>query len=313
MTRTFTLLALLLTIPLAAIGDVYKWQDEDGNWHYSDKPPAEGKSFDTISVPVEPRNMVIARRAGPEHRPEHYFINQYAGPAEIELTITEASNVRPVPPLPARFVLPGQVERKLVAFEGIDPTLGFAYRLGFTLVPGEPMTTLPSDLDYFPPFARGTTFPISQGLDEDKTHQDAANEWAVDIAMPVGTPVLAARGGVVMDFEDDFRGEGKQDKKFLPRANHVRILHDDGSMGVYAHLQSNSARVRPGMRVPTGRWIANSGNTGYSSGPHLHFVVQINVGMELQALPFRFKLPGGGVMDPDRKQLLEGVLPRPAP
>jgi len=51
--------------------------------------------------------------------------------------------------------------------------------------------------------------------------------------------------------------------------------------------------VRPGMRVPAGHWIANSGNSGYSSGPHLHFVVQMNIGMALASLPLRFRRPHG--------------------
>jgi len=176
-------------------------------------------------------------------------------------------------------------------------------------VPGAPQDELPPDPDFFPPFARGSRFPISQGLDDSHTHIDPPNRYAVDIGMPTGTPVLAARAGVVMDFEDNFHGEGKQAKQYMNRANYVRLLHDDGSMAVYAHLQADSARVRPGMRVPAGYWLANSGNSGYSSGPHLHFVVQINAGMSLESLPFRFKLPTGGSMDPDRPQMLEGVLP----
>ena len=129
--------------------------------------------------------------------------------------------------------------------------------------------------------------------------------------MPVGTPVLAARSGVVMEMEDDFHGGGRQEERYLRRANHVRILHDDGTMAVYAHLQPNSARVYPGARVPAGTWIANSGNTGYSSGPHLHFVIQLNVGMAIESLPFRFRKKNGRPVVPDRRMMLGGVLPKP--
>jgi murein DD-endopeptidase MepM/ murein hydrolase activator NlpD len=82
-------------------------------------------------------------------------------------------------------------------------------------------------------------------------------------------------------------------------------------MSVYAHLDPNSARVYPGARVPAGTWIGNSGNTGYSSGPHLHFVVQINAGLSLTSIPFRFRMPGGGTMSPEGREQLSGVLSTP--
>ena len=306
-----TSIALLLCSLFAATthgGDVYKWQDENGHWNYSDRPPAGEADYDTVQTPAEPRAMVSSRRGGAQHQPEHFFFNQYHGAAEIELYLSQAENVRAEPPLPARFVLPATSERSLVRFSAVDPTRAFTYRLGYRLVPGAPLSELPPDPDFYPPFARGSRFPISQGLDDNHTHTDPPNQYAVDIGMPTGTPVLAARAGVVMDFEDDFHGEGKQTPQYMNRANYVRVLHDDGSMAVYAHLQADSARVRPGMRVPAGYWLANSGNSGYSSGPHLHFVIQINTGMALESLPFRFRLPAGGSMDPDRPQMLEGVV-----
>jgi murein DD-endopeptidase MepM/ murein hydrolase activator NlpD len=306
------LLGLAALAGAAFAGDIYKWQDEAGNWHYSDRPPPTlEQSFETIEASADPRQMVSARRVGTRERPEHAFLNRYHGPAELELNISEHQNVQSEPPLPARFVLPPAAEQTLVRFQPIDPTRSFSYQLSYRLVPGPPSSDLPGDALFYPPFARGSRFPISQGIDDRHTHLDPPNRYAVDIAMPTGTPVLAARAGVVMDFEDDFHGEGKAEPRFMSRANFVRILHDDDSMAVYAHLQANSTRVRPGMRVEAGHWIANSGNSGYSSGPHLHFVVQLNVGMALESLPFRFRTPTGGSMDPDRPQYLDGVLRAP--
>jgi len=306
---TALLAALLLALPPWGAADVYKWQDDKGLWHFSDRPPEDGSDFAEIRTPADPRARISTRRTGPRENPEHWFFNQYHGPAEIELSVLDASNVRSDPPLPARFVLAPDAEQSLVRFSPERADAGFRYRLSYRVIPGRPTQTLPEDLDFYPPIAMDEIFPISQGLDDSSTHSDSANRYAVDIAMPIGTPVLAARGGVVMDVEDNFRGGGQHDERFLPRANQVRILHDDGSMALYAHLQANSVRVRPGLRVAAGHWIANSGNTGYSSGPHLHFVVQLNTGMTLESLPFRFRRPGGGVMDPDRPQLLRGVLP----
>jgi murein DD-endopeptidase MepM/ murein hydrolase activator NlpD len=254
--------------------------------------------------------MVTMRKAGKKQTPSYTFFNHYHGPAELEVRLKLADNIVSIPPLPATVVLPAQTEQQVVRFRADNPQQGFRYQMAYTLIPGPPLVRLPDNIDFYPPFPTGNDFPISQGFDGDSTHKDTANQYAVDIVMPTGTPVLAARSGVVMNLEDDFHG-GDQKQRYLDRANRIRILHDDGSMAVYAHLQPNSAKVYPGMKVPTGTWIASSGNTGFSNGPHLHFVVQINAGMALESLPFRFRLPDGGTMTPEGPAMLDGVLSLP--
>lgn len=306
------LLYPLLAVSMAIGGDLYKWQDQDGIWHFSDKPPKANQSvaadtFEYVALPAEPRPMVSMRQEGTDFEPEYVFFNHYWGPAELEVRLNVAENIRSEPPVPARIILPPQAENRAIRFFAQDPARGFRYQMAYTLVPGAPLKVLPEDMDFYPPFPAGNDFPISQGFEGDVTHKDAANQYAIDIVMPIGTPVLAARSGVIMDTEDDFHG-GEQSEKFLDRANRIRILHDDGSMAVYAHLEPNSVRLHPGTRVPAGAWIANSGNTGFSNGPHLHFVVQINAGMALESLPFRFRQPGGATMTPETTGTLSGVL-----
>lgn len=81
----------------------------------------------------------------------------------------------------------------------------------------------------------------------------------VDIAVKEGTPVYASKGGTAeLINEGDKVGYGK----------YIRIVHDDGSYTEYGHLSSFS--IRPG-RVAQGQQIALSGNSGDSTGPHLHF------------------------------------------
>ena len=81
---------------------------------------------------------------------------------------------------------------------------------------------------------------------------------------------------------------GTDAKRDMSLANVVRILHDDGTYAIYAHLNWNSIRVRLGDHVQRGEYIADSGNTGFSSGPHLHFVVVRNAGMSMSSIPVRF-------------------------
>jgi murein DD-endopeptidase MepM/ murein hydrolase activator NlpD len=86
----------------------------------------------------------------------------------------------------------------------------------------------------------------------------------VDVAGPVGTPVVAAAPGVVEQ-------AGWNDGGF---GNLVEVRHADGSMTRYAH--NNSLNVSTGQTVAQGQQIAEMGSTGYSTGPHLHFEVHPN-------------------------------------
>jgi len=106
--------------------------------------------------------------------------------------------------------------------------------------------------------------------------------------MPIGTDIMAARGGVVFDVAASNFSGGLDPERDGPRANVVRILHDDGTYAIYAHLNTNTIRVKPGDRVERGEYIADSGNTGFSSGPHLHFAVVRNAGMRIESVPVLF-------------------------
>lgn len=299
----------LLVTCAASAGDMYKWQDQDGIWHFSSTPPETDEQFATVEMPADPKPMVSMRKLGLEREPEYSFINNIWGPVELELELYDAENVSAEPALPARLVLAGQTEKRLLKIKATDPGESFSFRLAYRQMIGPPLDQLPAEVDYYPPFPLGLAFPISQGFDDDTTHKEAPNQFAVDIVMPIGTPILAARAGRVIEMEDDFHGAA-QKERYLTRSNHVRILHDDGTMAVYAHLQPNSLNVRQGAKVSRGQWIANSGNTGYSSGPHLHFVIQLNAGMSLESVPFRFKTPTGETMTPEKRSMINGVLPK---
>uniref|UniRef100_A0A831X206 Peptidase M23 n=1 Tax=Thermorudis peleae TaxID=1382356 RepID=A0A831X206_9BACT len=85
----------------------------------------------------------------------------------------------------------------------------------------------------------------------------------IDIAVPIGTPVQATADGIVQ-FVGNTDGYGVR----------VEIRHADGTVTLYAHL--SEALVQPGQRVVKGETIGKSGNTGASTGPHLHYEIRRN-------------------------------------
>jgi murein DD-endopeptidase MepM/ murein hydrolase activator NlpD len=218
--------------------------------------------------------------------------NPLGGPVQIRLQ-GDAAGFTAVPALPLVVELAAG-ERRVVAHlypaGGQAETGGSDAQLRIAAVPGAPRAHA-DDVPYALPFA-DRPVRIDQGFGGAFSHRDPANAYALDFALPEGTPVLAAREGVVMEVRDDFRESGT-DPRLGQAANLVRVVHADGSMAIYAHLAAGGVQVRVGQAVTRGERLGLSGNTGLSSGPHLHFAVQLNRGLRLESVPFRMAGPLG--------------------
>ena len=211
--------------------------------------------------------------------------NRLAGPIEVILRAGAGGDVPSDPLLPARASVPAGGST-LVA--RLRPPSGRSGNLQLRMqaVPGS-SNARPRDVDYLPPL-RGPA-RIDQGFGGSFSHDDVQNRHALDFAADIGTPVFAARAGTVMQVEAGFRASGLASDDGRTRANFIRILHDDGSMALYAHLAVEGVLARVGQEVTAGQRIGLSGNTGFSTGPHLHFAVQVNRGMQLVSIPFRMR------------------------
>ena len=86
-----------------------------------------------------------------------------------------------------------------------------------------------------------------------------------DWSAPIGTPILAAGRGVI-----------EVAKRKGAYGNYVRIRHANGYQTAYAHMSRFQPGIRPGVKVRQGQVIGYVGNTGLSSGPHLHYEVLVN-------------------------------------
>ena len=110
-------------------------------------------------------------------------------------------------------------------------------------------------MEYRQPF--DGSYPITQRFGE--TITDSTGHKGIDYACPEGTPVLASESGNVVYAGYDNTGYGYM----------VKIKHADGNTTLYAHLSKIVVYV--GQKVERSQVIGYSGNTGNSTGPHLHF------------------------------------------
>lgn len=123
-----------------------------------------------------------------------------------------------------------------------------------------------------------------------RTHT-GKDHYAFDFGIPVGTDVLAMRGGVVHRVRNVsppgsacHNGGGSACANY---ANTVEIKHTDGTIGLYMHLRRPTVAV--GDVLQQGAKVGESGNSGWSTGPHLHVQVQNDCGIWwCQSIPFQF-------------------------
>ncbi len=284
--------AVAAVIALPAIAQVYRYKDEHGNWVYTDRPPSAGQGADTLRIKAEaasPRIVVEPRSSGGTI--DMIAVNECLCVVEFAVKTRGADGQARA----AQAVVPQRSRQVLLEVPAPPGTGTIAFDYGYVI--GDPRATHQPRGPYRAPFAVAQSFTISQAPPDSATHRDAASRNAIDIAMPVGTPVHAAREGLVINVAHQFFRGGLA-PQVSREANFVQVLHDDGTTAVYAHLQMDTIRVRPGQQVERGQYIANSGNTGHSSGPHLHFVVLRNAGLHSESVPVAFAGPGGSSIIP---------------
>jgi murein DD-endopeptidase MepM/ murein hydrolase activator NlpD len=307
MLRFLLLACLMLACASALAKHLYQYTDANGIVHFTDIKPDEsvGQVKATL-VRTDHQPLLRLDESGPDADRSVAFVNSSGGPVSVQIAFEQSSNIASDPPLPAKIVVAPLGETYALRIHPIDQHAGYRYKYLFTYMPGDYRAVQDPNATYRVPFdAAGKTFRVDQAFHGRFSHHDPQNEYAVDINMPDGTSVLAARDGVVMTVDNDFFGNGLDMAQYGDRANNIRIVHADGAMSVYAHLQLESARVHIGQHVKAGQVIALSGDTGYTSGPHLHFCVQMNKGMQLVAVPFQFA-DGGGAFTPQQGQMLGG-------
>ncbi|WP_116475556.1 peptidoglycan DD-metalloendopeptidase family protein [Zobellella maritima] len=308
----------LLLLPMSINANIYRYQDASGVIHYTDSY-LSSVDFEPdlwLEDEINEDGVLIRVLEKPDG---HYFfaLNRLFGPAKLTLSFPRQENVQIPERLLQAIRLAPREEKFIGKLTPLQPG-HWRYDYGFAYMPGKRMlmASFDSRLDENrvrprPEIIRGLTrepmrqapelrapagardigmpfigrYRITQGFNGDYSHHRTANRYALDIALPVGTPLVATKDGIVMDAVDHHVGGGLK-AEYRRRTNYLRLLHDDGTMSLYAHIQTGSILVPEGARVRAGERVAASGNTGYSSGPHLHFALQINNGKGLESIPF---------------------------
>ena len=140
----------------------------------------------------------------------------------------------------------------------------------------ERLAALPSIM----PTAGWLTSQFSSGRRHPVLHVSRPHE-GIDLAAPMGTPIVAPASGVI-------RRAGREGGYGLV----MEIDHGNGIVTKFAHCSRLIARE--GQRVTRGQTVATVGNTGLSTGPHLHYEIHVN-GRVVD--PLKYVLPSGAIPD----------------
>jgi len=217
----------------------------------------------------------------------------------LDLTVTVevlSDNTLASRPVPFTVAVRGQPRVELASFEPRNAAEKWDFRYHYHWLYGCSGGT-PDGTVYALPFDPADHYKLLQGPLGTFSHQaGSGNDYAYDWAMPEGSVVLAAREGVVIGVRSDSAAHGVGER-FKNSANYIIIRHADGTYGEYLHLQANAALVKLGESVRAGQPIGRSGNTGYTSRPHLHFgVFRIRDDQTRESLPVKVRT-GSGVQD----------------
>ena len=230
--------------------------------------------------------LEITEEPGPDGSIQLIAFNKGYCPLTVILDFDKLKNVKVKQSLPIKKVVLNGEEGTILATLTPEKNKSSEYNIQMAYFLGNTKKTIHDDnYVYLLPFEKGKKCVIGQGYNGKYSHTGLN---AIDFDMKVGTKVCASRPGTVIAVKED-SDTGCKTAKCKAHANYVLIYHEDGTFASYVHLKKDGAAVETGEQVRAGQVIGLSGNTGWSSGPHLHFEVYIpreggNVGVKTKFL-----------------------------
>jgi murein DD-endopeptidase MepM/ murein hydrolase activator NlpD len=207
-------------------------------------------------------------------------------PVGVRIEFERLQNLAAYPSAPGFVSVQPRRSRQVVKLTRMNVRAPASYPFRWSWTYGDPSAVPDTTVRYRMPFGGNARRLLTQGQNGSFSHTGVAR-FSFDFGMPVGTPIVAAQPGRVVEVTDGHTRSGIS-SEFLDKANAVTLLHRDGTFATYAHLDPG-AGVRPGMLVNVGEVIGFSGDTGYSTGPHLHFSVWKATSEGGTTIPIRFR------------------------
>ncbi|MBM9579192.1 M23 family metallopeptidase [Leptospira sp. 201903070] len=253
----------------------------------------------------KPTEWICVLTKNQNQKIDFYIQNKTPGadyPFTVYFNFSSLDNFESDVSLPLRFVSRGSNEpTKILSLLPINVQKERSYSSSIYVRAGDFNANKTKDVIYRLPFE--TSSRIGQGYNGKFTHFGSF-PFALDFSLPEGSSILAAREGLVIAVQDKFSAGGTT-PFFKDKANYIQILHKDGSIAEYAHLKYKGVLVQMGQVVQAGERIGFSGNTGFSSAPHLHFHVlkPTENFQNLESFPTTFETDEGIL-----EELKEGVV-----
>jgi hypothetical protein len=205
---------------------------------------------------------------------DHQMIahNRSPVPVSVMINVTDSyGNLAIDCSVPFHAVVPPMTDITLVRYSPHDKGRESHFRSNYTWTVGDYTARHRPPRGYALPFPKGIGATVGASPDPSTGLKELRH--GMSFAIPEGTPVLAARPGVVVRAEDSFMERRDESVQLLNKTNAVDVLHDDGTIASYHHLKAHSLAVRVGQTVSAGERLGLSGVFGPLGVPLLRMVV----------------------------------------
>lgn len=213
-----------------------------------------------------------------------YCVNLFEVPFQFKVYIGNLRYFKYSENFPFYYISKGKEGKKFLfsieTNEKIEPSFWLE------IIIGDPLNASADNYIYTLPFLHGQSYYVYQGYNSNFTHKGSAS-YSLDFSMPIGTPICAVRDGIVYNVIDIHNKSGLS-SYYSKFTNFISIYHLDGTYSIYAHIKYKGSLVKVGDKVKAGSIIGFSGNTGRTSGPHLHIQINLPTYMSHKSIPTPF-------------------------